>query len=246
MEDVGICYGHLVYFTANWYILRPFGIFCGNLVYFPQFWKIWKIWQPWWGGGHFLCRYVLANCMPVGLSCLHRKFSQHLSGHLFQRRINRYIFKKLEKKTVCQTRRDNISQDLSSKVGLEFQISQGGARFDVVLTYFPAAPLGHLNTGNQSNFRRKNIRSNFSSSKCLFSRAITFLWGRFASFFSSYADKCSSKEQVRVQGSQIGRFFAYILGDVYFRQFFDNFRALMLGQNFYNGKTYVLILTKNG
>jgi hypothetical protein len=27
MKDVGILNGHLVYFTARWYILRPFGIF---------------------------------------------------------------------------------------------------------------------------------------------------------------------------------------------------------------------------
>jgi hypothetical protein len=27
----------LVYFTANWYILWPFGIFNGYLVYFPRF-----------------------------------------------------------------------------------------------------------------------------------------------------------------------------------------------------------------
>jgi hypothetical protein len=33
MEDVGIFYGHLS-------ILRPFGIFCGNLVYFEVIWYI--------------------------------------------------------------------------------------------------------------------------------------------------------------------------------------------------------------
>jgi hypothetical protein len=27
MEDVGIFYGHLVYFTVIWYILRSFGLF---------------------------------------------------------------------------------------------------------------------------------------------------------------------------------------------------------------------------
>jgi hypothetical protein len=32
MEDVGIFYDHLEYFTAIWYILRPFGIFYGHLV----------------------------------------------------------------------------------------------------------------------------------------------------------------------------------------------------------------------
>jgi hypothetical protein len=34
-EDLGIFYDHLVYFTAIGNILRPFGIFCGILVFFP-------------------------------------------------------------------------------------------------------------------------------------------------------------------------------------------------------------------
>jgi hypothetical protein len=34
MEDVGILYGHLVYFTAIWYILCTFGLFYSHLVYF--------------------------------------------------------------------------------------------------------------------------------------------------------------------------------------------------------------------
>jgi hypothetical protein len=37
MEDVGVFYGHLVYFTANWYMLWPFGIFVGHLVTFFHF-----------------------------------------------------------------------------------------------------------------------------------------------------------------------------------------------------------------
>jgi hypothetical protein len=37
LEDVCIFYGHLVYFGAIWYILRPFGIFYGHSVYFPRF-----------------------------------------------------------------------------------------------------------------------------------------------------------------------------------------------------------------
>jgi hypothetical protein len=37
MEDVGIFYGHMVYFIAIWYILWPLGIFYGYLVYFPRF-----------------------------------------------------------------------------------------------------------------------------------------------------------------------------------------------------------------
>jgi hypothetical protein len=40
MEDVGIFYGHLVYFTAFWYILPAFGIFCCHLVYFMVIWYI--------------------------------------------------------------------------------------------------------------------------------------------------------------------------------------------------------------
>jgi hypothetical protein len=34
MENVGVFYVHLVYFTSFGNILCPFGIFCGHLVYF--------------------------------------------------------------------------------------------------------------------------------------------------------------------------------------------------------------------
>jgi hypothetical protein len=34
MVDDGLFYGHLVYFTAIWSILQPFGTFCGHLVFF--------------------------------------------------------------------------------------------------------------------------------------------------------------------------------------------------------------------
>jgi hypothetical protein len=37
MEDVGIFYGHLVYFVVMWYILLSLGKFCGYLVYFFLF-----------------------------------------------------------------------------------------------------------------------------------------------------------------------------------------------------------------
>jgi hypothetical protein len=45
MENLGIFYDHLVYFTAIGNILWPF---CGNLVYFSPFWYFGprKIWQP--------------------------------------------------------------------------------------------------------------------------------------------------------------------------------------------------------
>jgi hypothetical protein len=48
MEDVGIFYGHLVYFTAIWNILWTFGVIVGNLEYFPPFWydAPRKIWLP--------------------------------------------------------------------------------------------------------------------------------------------------------------------------------------------------------
>jgi hypothetical protein len=49
MEDVITCYGHLVYFTAIWYTVWPFGIFMVIWYIFP----VWvcctkKIWQPWY------------------------------------------------------------------------------------------------------------------------------------------------------------------------------------------------------
>jgi hypothetical protein len=37
MENVGIYYDHLEYFTAIWYNLWPFVINCGHLVYFFHF-----------------------------------------------------------------------------------------------------------------------------------------------------------------------------------------------------------------
>jgi hypothetical protein len=37
MEDVGICYGHMVHLMSFCYILRTFGIVSGNSVFFPFF-----------------------------------------------------------------------------------------------------------------------------------------------------------------------------------------------------------------
>jgi hypothetical protein len=42
MEDVGVFYGHLVYYAAIWYILWQFGIFCGHLVYCMVIWYIYS------------------------------------------------------------------------------------------------------------------------------------------------------------------------------------------------------------
>jgi hypothetical protein len=41
MENVGIFYDHLQYFTAIWCILWPFGIVCCNLVNFSLFGSAW-------------------------------------------------------------------------------------------------------------------------------------------------------------------------------------------------------------
>jgi hypothetical protein len=48
MENVGIFYVHLVYFTAIGKMLWSFGIFWGHLVYFSPFWHVVprRIWQP--------------------------------------------------------------------------------------------------------------------------------------------------------------------------------------------------------
>jgi hypothetical protein len=48
MENLGIFYNHLVYFTAIINILCTFGIFCVHLVNFTPFWYFAprKIWQP--------------------------------------------------------------------------------------------------------------------------------------------------------------------------------------------------------
>jgi hypothetical protein len=48
MENVGLFYDHLEYFTAIWYISLQFGIVSGHLVYFSCFGTFGpgKIWQP--------------------------------------------------------------------------------------------------------------------------------------------------------------------------------------------------------
>jgi hypothetical protein len=55
-------YGDLVYFTAIWYSLWPFGILYGYLVYFFPFWYVVpkKIWQPWY---IYVCVLISQNCI---------------------------------------------------------------------------------------------------------------------------------------------------------------------------------------
>jgi hypothetical protein len=40
MEDVDIFHVHRVYFTARWYILWPFRLIYGHLVYIFPFWYV--------------------------------------------------------------------------------------------------------------------------------------------------------------------------------------------------------------
>jgi hypothetical protein len=52
MENLGIFYDHLVYFTATGNILWPFGIFYGHLVYCTRWGILYQeksgnpVWQP--------------------------------------------------------------------------------------------------------------------------------------------------------------------------------------------------------
>jgi hypothetical protein len=45
-------FGNLVYFTAIWYILWPFGLICGHLIYFVAIWytivTLWHIYPFWY------------------------------------------------------------------------------------------------------------------------------------------------------------------------------------------------------
>jgi hypothetical protein len=49
MKHVGVFYDTSEYFMAIWYILWPFGIVCGHLVYFSRIgmFRPREIWQPW-------------------------------------------------------------------------------------------------------------------------------------------------------------------------------------------------------
>jgi hypothetical protein len=58
MEDVGIFYVHLVYFTDIYYILWPFGTFYGCLVYFSRFGMLYKEKSGNPGLGHIFGRFL--------------------------------------------------------------------------------------------------------------------------------------------------------------------------------------------
>jgi hypothetical protein len=72
-EDVGIFYGHLVYFVVIvviWNILWSFGVFCGHLVYFGAIWYIlwlfgifFQLWFVVWQTLSFRC--CAAGSVPL-------------------------------------------------------------------------------------------------------------------------------------------------------------------------------------
>jgi hypothetical protein len=60
IKPFGIFYSHLVYFTAIWYILQPFGIFYSHLVYFVAIWY-----------SYFMAiGYIFPCCTKINLSAL--------------------------------------------------------------------------------------------------------------------------------------------------------------------------------
>jgi hypothetical protein len=63
MENVGIFYDHLEYFTAIWCRLFKFGIVCGHLLYFSRFGMFGprKIWQPWFRA--VFCLVTKSRCL---------------------------------------------------------------------------------------------------------------------------------------------------------------------------------------
>jgi hypothetical protein len=72
IENLGIFYDHLIYFTVIGNILWPFGIFRGRLVYFSPFWYFVprKIWQPWRLGRDFAATEkseVIVSCKEMSV-----------------------------------------------------------------------------------------------------------------------------------------------------------------------------------
>jgi hypothetical protein len=65
LENVGLFYGHVEYFTANRNMLWPFGIFCGHLVHFS----------------------VLVRCSKKNLATLASKYDGKQTGFLWTGKI---------------------------------------------------------------------------------------------------------------------------------------------------------------
>jgi hypothetical protein len=70
MENDGIFYDRLEYFTAIWYNVWPFCIVCGHLLYFPHFDMFGpiKIWQP-LHQTHFVNTQLYSILGAIGLQC---------------------------------------------------------------------------------------------------------------------------------------------------------------------------------
>jgi hypothetical protein len=89
MENLGIFYVHLEDLRAFWYILWPFGTFCGYLVYFSPFWYVLQSGKP----GFMYIRYL--NVLSLGmlvrgsLSLLRNIFLIHRISEYKQKR--RYL-----------------------------------------------------------------------------------------------------------------------------------------------------------
>jgi hypothetical protein len=84
IENVGIFYDHLIYFTAKLYILCPFGIVCVHVVYFSRLGMFGprKIWQPWlaflnWPDLVWLLETSRSLCPLYAFDFLQRTISAH-------------------------------------------------------------------------------------------------------------------------------------------------------------------------
>jgi hypothetical protein len=75
LENLGIFYGHLEYFTNICDILWPFGTSSVHLEHSFLFWYHVprKIWQPWFQGGGYFPFWRLSNLLYVLLSTLVKK-----------------------------------------------------------------------------------------------------------------------------------------------------------------------------
>jgi hypothetical protein len=73
IENVGIFYGHLVYFKAVWSILWPFGIFYDHLIYFMAIWYIFPVLVCCIKKNLATLRAVLKNFLPQTLPSGERK-----------------------------------------------------------------------------------------------------------------------------------------------------------------------------
>jgi hypothetical protein len=87
LKNVGIFYGHLGYFMVIWYVLWPFGIFCGYLVflwlfgifcgYLVFFVVIWYIFSSF----GMLYQEIFWNPDGYNKNCVLRSLHNHIRGY---------------------------------------------------------------------------------------------------------------------------------------------------------------------